>query len=157
MKLSYRYFIAGLITFAPLSLLAEQISIDNFAIIEKQYSITEDLEAIVGATLGGHYRVADWHDIERYFNAGGDAARFLELLSGAAFVTLNGEGFLAGNQHYFAAPSAGTIPTDFRVREQVGNHAVVLGAWYYRKYILAYMDTPSAESVTEEKDHQEAP
>lgn len=128
---------------------AHSVSLANFKATEATHSEKENLEQIVKNELGMKYRLADWNDIIRFYNDGGNVQAFENTFGTQGLLTWNGQRFWTGgeNRHFFYQIShrPGETPYDsFLSHANIGNHQWDLGSWYgLNQKILGYTDRPT--------------
>ena len=141
------------------------IKISNFKITSNTYSINDNLSKDCQDSFGEGWRLADWNELVKFYNNGGDLESLLDYLGikyypdklggDAAFVSVNGKGFYNGSLHYYIArhdhetsflcqyggwPNGGC----FAEYDQLDNHLISLGAWDSNKKILCFNPNSSS-------------
>ena len=116
----------------------------DFGITEFTYEDQSDWDQIVQNVFGSDYRVADWNDLNTFFNEGGN---LLGLFDGigltdyddCAFIKRNGDSSYSGTRYYFASRHEHNLPSDYTylVHEHIDNYLISLGSWHTTKKIIA--------------------
>jgi hypothetical protein len=115
------------------------ITINNFAVTDGYYSSYSDINSAVQDSLGSGYRIADWIQVEQYFNEGNSADEFIALMGGNnLWVSRNGSEFYSGNRRYFIHFSDHNTPPNFLVHDTIDNNLIDLGSWWGAMPVLVY-------------------
>lgn len=115
-----------------------------FGVTELTYEPTADWDQVVQDVFGAEYRVADWNDLVKYYNDGGDMLALFdglgltEYLLGKAFVTRNGQRIYSGDRYYFAQRHEHNKPDNFLAHENIDNYLISLGSWWNPKKIMVF-------------------
>lgn len=117
-------------------------TIDLFRITQKTYPFNSDWEKIVKEEFGDSFRVADWEDVQSYYNSGND---FDELLKAVelkkrgdnASIKVSGGQYLAGVRSYFIERHDHNVPSDWAAHGNIDSFKITLGSYDQDRRILA--------------------
>jgi PKD repeat protein len=117
------------------------IKYGDFGVTELTYEDDSDWEQVVQDVFGSDYRIADWTDLESYYNNGGDLLALYDGLGrteygNSAYVTLNGVRNYSSTRYYFASRHEHNKPGGYLAHDNIDNYLISLGSWYGSNYIM---------------------
>ena len=128
-------------------------SYKQFHVIEHNLSEMGDLKEECKKQLGENVRIADWNDIEKYYNDGGSIKDFIKglkmsiredrmepgefsklrekgLLGNEYRITMNGNLRWQAGRHYFVGRHDHVKPPGFLDHANLDNYHLTVGSWF---------------------------
>ncbi len=103
-----------------------------FALTIKTFAETDEIEMACTEALGGGWRLADWLDIQAFFQAEGSLDAFLAAMSGQTsfLLSFEGERWYSEQRHYFGEIHEHNLPDGWLSHADIDEHNIDLGSWY---------------------------
>ena len=102
-----------------------------FALTIKTFSETDEIEEACGKALGTNWRLADWLDIQDFYQAEGSLAVFKAALEGhtSFMLSFEGERWYSEQRHYFGEVHKHELPDGWLSHADIDDHFIDLGSW----------------------------
>lgn len=118
----------------------------TFAMTKKEYD-SNQISNVCQDEFGRNARMADWIDIQVYYNFSGSLSEFFKNLDlphsqskgwneVGAFVKANNSEFASGKRHFFISRHDGNRPSHYLSHSHINNHELDLGSWYTKGRVL---------------------
>ena len=113
----------------------------NYGVTTEIHKDNSNWEEIIYKEFGDEYRVADWKDLEKFNDNGGDLIDLFDGLGlnkygSSAFVTRNGSHNYSSTRFYFVSRHEHNKPRNYLAHDNINNYLISLGSWYTTKKIL---------------------
>ena len=120
--------------------LPQEGSGSDFMVTRNSYPMNADRNRAIQNEFGQGYRVADWNDLKRFHQNGGDIqSLFREIgvnINESVFVTLNSRTHYSTTRAYFASFHQQRKPQNYLAHDQINRNMVSLGSWDGNRRIL---------------------
>ncbi len=127
----------------------------TFSSTTSTYSENDDLTLACTSELGDQYKLADWLQIESYYQQNGSLLTFFddvdlnESEGKSMLVQRNGNRWYTSDRHYLIARHDGNRPSGFFAHDNINNYELSLGSWYGLNYrVLCYTDEANNPPTT---------
>ncbi len=132
-----------------------------FALTLKTFAETDPIEEACAAALGPDWRLADWLDIQEFYQESGSLEAFITALEGQVsfFLTFDGERWYSEQRHYYAEIHQGELPDGWLSHADLDNHSIDLGSWFgLEAPLLCYLgeERGQADDVAEQQSDDAA-
>lgn len=123
---------------------ATELVLNDFMITSSTHDGTENWDDVIQQKYGSEYRIADWNDLQIYYNNGGDLLALFDDLGlteydNSVALTRSGSQSYSSTRYYFASRHEGHLPTNYSYmsHDDIGNHILSLGSWQGKRKLLA--------------------
>lgn len=117
---------------------------ETFKVTTNRVNMSSDLNAACANEFGSSYRMADWSEIKASYESGVSVDSIITYQGTgdyfSAWVSVDGNGFYNSTRHYFASRHEvdHQKPDYYLAHDNIDNHLVSLGSWYYDEPVLCY-------------------
>ncbi len=120
----------------------EDLDLTDFAITQSTHDYKTDWNQIVEDEFGKDYRVADWKDLVKFHEQGGDLLKLFDNMGLAQVgidVTIKYKGVKNYNadRGYYATRHEHDKPYDYLAHDNIDNYLISLGSWSGSRKIMA--------------------
>jgi len=119
----------------------EPLEISDFAVTQSLHDYKTDWKQIVRDEFGDDYTVADWKDLVRFHEKGGDLLELFDNLGLAKGVDVTiyykGVRNYSAERGYYATRHEHDKPSDYLAHDNIDNYLISLGSWSGSRKIMA--------------------
>jgi hypothetical protein len=120
----------------------EPLVLSDFTITQSTHDYKTDWEQIVRDEFGDDYKVADWKDLVRFHEEGGDLLDLFDNLGLTAVgsdVTVKYKGVknYEADRGYYATRHEHNKPAGYLAHDDIDNYLISLGSWSGSRKIMA--------------------
>ena len=103
-----------------------------FALTTRTFAETDELEEACKAALGPGWRLADWLDIQDYFDFEESLDTFISAVQNQSnfLVTYNTQRWYSEQRHYYVEIHEHNLPDAWLSHADIDDHYLDLGSWY---------------------------
>jgi len=122
-----------------------------FALTINTFVETDEIIGVCAAALGPDWRLADWLDIQEFYDAEGSLDAFVAALEGqiSFLLTFEGQRWYSEQRHYFVEVHEHEVPDGWLSHADLDDHGIDLGSWFG-------LDAPLLCFLGEERAYEEA-
>ena len=120
----------------------ENLELSDFAITQSTHEYNTDWNQIIRDEFGDDYKVADWKDLEKFHEQGGDLLALFDQLGLTAIgsdVTIKYKGVknYEADRGYYATRHEHNKPVGYLAHDNIDNYLISLGSWSGTRKIMA--------------------
>jgi len=130
-----------------------------FALTIKTFSETDEIEDACGEALGSEWRLADWLDIQDFYQTEGSLDAFIAALEGhtSFMLSFEGERWYSEQRHYFGEVHEHDLPDGWLSHADIDEHYIDLGSWSgLDAPLLCFLGEERVQAEDQEADSSEA-
>jgi len=103
-----------------------------FTLTLKTFAETDPIEEACATALGPDWRLADWLDIQDFYEEHGSMDDFIASMGDKTSFLLasDGERWYSEQRHYYAEIHLGELPDGWLSHDDLEDHTIDLGSWY---------------------------
>jgi len=126
-----------------------------FALTTKTFAETDELEGACEAALGPGWRLADWLDIQEFFDSEQSLDTFISTIQNQSnfLVTYDTQRWYSEQRHYFVEIHEHSLPDGWLSHADIDDHYLDLGSWYGLDIpLLCFLGDARAQAESQSAD-----